>query len=52
MTDEQLRELAVRHVGRASLEAKNNDGDDFVDMHVSNIKALIQAAYKLGANSK
>lgn len=46
--DNTLLEIANQHLGLETLETANNDGLDFHDLAVWNIKAALEAAYKAG----
>lgn len=52
----QLLDLAKKYIygvqERGDLETRNNDSEDFMDVAVWNIKALIEAAYQLGKEAK
>lgn len=43
-----LSEIAQRVLGLETLETRNNDGQDFTDQAVWNIRAALVAAYDAG----
>lgn len=46
--DNTILEIAYQHLGMQSLETANNDGLDFHDLAVWNIRSALEAAYKAG----
>ncbi len=51
MTNEQLADLARKHLGIATLETRNSDRLDFHELSVGQIKAALKAAYEAGQNA-
>lgn len=54
--EKQLLEIAMEHSMamevRKSFQKKNNDSDDFVEMAIWNLKAMLEDAYRLGQESR
>jgi hypothetical protein len=48
--DEVLAEIARKHLGVPTLEARNSDRLDFHEVAVWEVKAALEAAYQAGAD--
>ena len=44
----QLIEIAKKNSYRGDLETRNSDSEDFIEMSVWSIKAMLEEAYELG----
>lgn len=54
--EKQLLNIAMKNSTsmeyRKSFQKKNNDSDDFVEMAIWNLKAMLEDAYRLGQESR
>ena len=54
--EKQLLEVAMKHSiameVRKSFKKKNSDSEDFVEMAIWNLKAMLEDAYRLGQESR
>lgn len=49
--DEMLLVIAMKHLGRETLETRNSDSLDFSDQAVWSLKAALEQAYECGVNA-
>ena len=47
---EKLEKLVKKYTYAETIETRNSDRLDFYDMHIGNIVAMVEAAYKMGIN--
>lgn len=50
MPAENLEKLVKKYTYAETIETRNRDCLDFYDMHIGNIVAMVEAAYKMGKN--